>query len=96
MYPELWPSTEFSQPQFLKQIVIMVEDFDTHVDAEIGGLGTLFLSLSSCQGEQEANTYDDDINQLKISLQNPLLSDNYLVIFKSLLINWTPKAASLH
>ena len=81
--------------------VMIVGDFNVHVDLENDSLGTTFLSdknhMASVSVYKNQHTFNhtldlvlingNGIDHLKISVQNLLLSDHYLITFELLLNN---------
>ncbi|XP_075941538.1 uncharacterized protein LOC142943729, partial [Anarhichas minor] len=107
--------SEFSQ--FLSSLVlktdkvIIVGDFNIHVDVENNSLSTAFISLLDsigfCQNVQKPThcfnhtldlvlTYGINIEDLIVFPQNPLLSDHYLITFEFLLTECTPVSKSYY
>ena len=101
--------SEFSE--FLSNLVlstdkvIIVGDFNIHVDVDNDSLNTAFISLLDSIGfSQCVNkpthchnhtldlvlTYGIEIEHLIVFPQNPILSDHYLITFEFLLVDYTP------
>ena len=101
--------TEFSE--FLSDLVlktdkiIIVGDFNIHVDVENDSLSAAFTSLLDSTGFNQnvdkpthylnhtldlVLTYGVEIDNLEIHPHNPLLSDHYLITFDFVLQNYTP------
>ena len=85
--------------------VIIVGDFNIHVDVDDDSLSTAFISLLDSIGfSQSVNkpthcfnhtldlvlAYGIEIEHLIVFPQNPLLSDHYLITFEFLLQDYTP------
>ena len=101
--------SEFSE--FLSNLVlstdkvIIVGDFNIHVDVDVDSLSTAFISLLDSIGfSQSVNkpthclnhtldlvlTYGIEIEHLIVFPQNPILSDHHLITFEFLLTDYTP------
>ena len=106
---------EFSE--FLSSLVlktdkiIIVGDFNIHVDVENDSLCSAFISLIEsigfCQGVHEPThrfnhtldlvlTYGIDIEDLIVFAENPLLSDHYLITFEFILLDYPPIEKSVY
>ena len=85
--------------------VIIVGDFNIHLDVDSDSLSTAFLSLldsigfSQCVNNPTHRlnhtldlvlTYGIEIEHLIIFPQNPILSDHFLITFEFLLLDYTP------
>ncbi|MDF4405412.1 hypothetical protein P3471_22925, partial [Vibrio parahaemolyticus] len=107
--------SEFSE--FLSSLVlksdkvIIVGDFNIHVDVDNDSLATVFISLLDSigfsQGVHEPThcfnhtldlvlTYGIEIDNLTVFPQNPSLSDHYLITFDFFLLDYTPLSNSYY
>ncbi|KAM3619051.1 uncharacterized protein V6R79_002231 [Siganus canaliculatus] len=115
----VWPYTDFLSDfaEFLCSLVlqsasvIVMGDFNIHVDNESDSLSRAFLSLlesvgfSQCVHEPThcflhtldlVLSYGVEINNLTVFPQNPLLSDHALITFDFLLLDDLPSAKSVY